>query len=77
MYALEYLRGLPSQELVNLLPDTLDAAQDDNYVWPNDGIQGSLDYIVARKHDELYDLTRIPDQQVKQHYYQPTCRSFS
>ena len=65
MYALEYLRGLPSQELVNLLPATLDAALDDNYVWPHDGIQRSLDHIVARKHDELNDLTRIPGQQDK------------
>ena len=65
MDALEYLRGLPSQELVNLLPATLDAALDDNYVWPHDGIQRALDHIVARKHDELYDLTKIPDQQDK------------
>ena len=42
MDALEYLRGLPSQELVNLLPATLEAALDENYVWPHDGIQRAL-----------------------------------
>ena len=36
---------------------------DDNYVWPHhDGIQRALDHIVVRKHDERYDLTKIPDQ---------------
>ena len=50
---------------IYLMPVTLDAALDDNYVWPHDCIQRALDHIVARKHDELYDLTKIPDQQDK------------
>jgi hypothetical protein len=33
----------------------------DGYNWPHDAIQRELDNIVAEKHDNSYDMTRIGD----------------
>ena len=37
----------------------------EDYIWPHDAIQRELDSVLAKEHDELYDLTRIGDQQDK------------
>jgi hypothetical protein len=63
--ALNSLRQTHSQKLLDLLPTSLAAAMVDGYNWPHDAIQRELDNIVAGKHDNSYDMTRIGDQQDK------------
>jgi hypothetical protein len=63
--ALETLRETHSQKLLNLLPLDIKDVMKDNYIWPHDAIQRELDSILAKQHDDMYDLTRIGDQQDK------------
>jgi len=63
--ALETLRGTHSQKLLDLLPDSIEDVLDDEYIWPHDSIQRELDAILAKEHDNLFDLTRVGDQQDK------------
>ena len=63
--ALETLRETQSQKLLDLLPRDIKDVMADDYVWPHDAIQRELDNILAKQHDDLYDLTRIGDQQDK------------
>ena len=63
--ALETLRATHSQKLLDLLPGDIKDVLKENYVWPHDAIQRELDDILAKAHDDLYDLTRIGDQQDK------------
>ena len=63
--ALETLRESRSQKLLNLLPQDIKDVMRDDYIWPHDAIQRELDDILANKHDDMYDLTRIGDQQDK------------
>ena len=48
-----------------LLPDTISAVLADDFLWRHDEIQRELDKLVVKDHDDLYDLSRIPDQQDK------------
>ena len=63
--ALEKLRETSSQKLLNLLPLDIKDVMKDDYIWPHDAIQRELDSILAKRHDDMYDLTRIGDQQDK------------
>jgi hypothetical protein len=63
--ALEMLRDTHSQKILNLLPANIKDVTNEEYIWPHDAIQRELDYILAKAHDDLYDLTRIEDQQDK------------
>ena len=60
--ALEMLRDTHSQKLLDLLPANIKVVINDDYIWPHDAIQHKLDHILAKAHDDLYDLTRIGDQ---------------
>ena len=59
------LHKLPSAQLQELLPDTISAVLVDDFLWRHDEIQRELDKLVVKDHDDLYDLSRIPDQQDK------------
>ena len=37
----------------------------EDYTWPHDAIQRELDNILSEKHDSLYNMDRIADQQDK------------
>ncbi len=37
----------------------------EDYIWPHDAIQREIDSVLAKEHDELYNITRIGDQQDK------------
>ena len=37
----------------------------EDYTWPHDAIQQELDNILSEKHDSLYNMDRIGDQQDK------------
>ena len=63
--ALQSLRDLRCRRLNDLLPCTLQEALGENYQWPHDAIQRELDQLLSERHDESFDLTRIPDQQDK------------
>ena len=63
--ALETLRETRSQKLLNLLPLDIKDVMRDDYIWPHDAIQRELDSILAKQHDDMYDLDRIGDQQDK------------
>jgi len=63
--ALQTLRGLHCRRLNELLPLKLDDALVENYIWPHDAIQRELDHLLTERHNALFDLTRIPDQQDK------------
>ena len=63
--ALETLRETHSQKLLDLLPKSIRDVMGEDYIWPHDAIQRELDDILAKKHADLYDLTRIGDQQDK------------
>ena len=54
------LHKLPSAK-----PDTISAVLVDDFLWRHDEIQRELDKLVVKDHDDLYDLSRIPDQQDK------------
>ena len=49
----------------SLLPDSILHAVSDDFEWHHDEIQRELDNLVIQAHDQLYDLSRIPDQQDK------------
>ena len=59
------LNKLPSVKLQELLPDTISAVLVDDFLWRHDEIQRELDKLVVKDHDDLYDLSKIPDQQDK------------
>ena len=61
--ALETLRATHSQKLLNLLPLEIRDVMKEDYIWPHDAIQRELDAILAKEHEDSYDLTRIGDQQ--------------
>jgi hypothetical protein len=63
--ALEMLRDTHSQKLLDLLPESINDVMNEDYIWPHDSIQRELDNILAKEHDDLYDLTRVGDQQDK------------
>jgi len=63
--ALETLRETHSQKLLDLLPTNIRDVMGEDYIWPHDAIQRELDDILAKKHADPYDLTRIGDQQDK------------
>ena len=63
--ALSILHKLPSAKLQELLPDTISAGLVHDFLWRHDEIQSELDKLVVKDHDDLYDLSRIPDQQDK------------
>jgi hypothetical protein len=63
--ALSTLHTFPSTRLQELLPNTIADAVLDTFVWQHDEIQRELDKLVVRAHDELYDLSRVSDQQDK------------
>jgi len=63
--ALEMLRETHSQKLLDLLPESIKDVMNEDYSWPHDSIQRELDDILAKEHDDLYDLSRIGDQQDK------------
>ena len=63
--ALERLRETHSQKLLDLLPGSIMDVMNEDYIWPHDSIQRELDDILAKEHDDLYDLTRVGDQQDK------------
>ena len=63
--ALLTLHRLPSTELRALLPDTIAGVMSEKFVWQHDEIQRELDKLVVRAHDEMYDLSKVPDQQDK------------
>ena len=59
------LRDTHSQKLLDLLPNDIIVVMNKDYTWPHDAIQRELDHILAKAHDDFYDLTRIGDQQDK------------
>ncbi len=58
--ALEMLQDTHSQKLLDHLPKDITSVINDDYIRPHE-----LDHILAKVHDDLYDLTRIGDQQDK------------
>ena len=63
--ALNTLKQTHSQTLLDLLPDSIADVMKEDYTWPHDAIQRELDIIVSEKHDSLYNMDRIGDQQDK------------
>ncbi len=59
------LRDTHSQKLLDLLPANITVVTNEYYTWPHDAIQRELNHILAKAHDDLYDLTRTGDQQRK------------
>ena len=59
------LRDTHGQKLLDLLPNNITVVMNEDYTWPHDAIQRELDHILAKAHDDLYDLTKIGDQQDK------------
>jgi hypothetical protein len=63
--ALLALHALPNRKLRLLLPDSIAHALSESFEWHHDEIQRELDNLVVQEHDELYDLSRVSDQQDK------------
>ena len=61
--ALQSLCDLRCRLLNDLLPCTLEAALGDNYQRLHDAIQRELYQLLSERHEESFDLTRIPKQQ--------------
>ncbi len=59
--ALEMLRDTHSQKLLYLLPANITFVTNEDFIWPHDAIQREVDHILAKAHDNLYDLNRIGD----------------
>ncbi len=60
------LRDTHSQKILDLLPGNVkDVMNEEDYIWLHDAIRRELDHILAKAHDDLYDLTRLGDQQDK------------